>query len=155
MAVFKDKRFTATANWLGGKRTLVGGPDLPDVDVAMPVELGGKDRGVWSPEELLLAACASCYELTVVDLARTRDVPLHALAVAATGHVTRRDDGRLGFIVIEIDVRLVTDGDLVADAGRIAERAKDACIIMLALDVPVHIRVGVEALVPQEVRAAV
>jgi organic hydroperoxide reductase OsmC/OhrA len=155
MAVFKDKRFTATANWLGSERTVVGGPDLPDVDVAMPVELGGKDRGVWSPEELLLAACASCYELTVVDVARSRDVPLHALAVAATGHVTRRDDGRLGFLVIEIDARLVTDGDLIADAGRIAERAKDACIIMLALDVPVHIRVGVEALVPQEIRAAV
>lgn len=149
MAVYKDRRFTATANWLGGDRTLVGGAQLPDVDVATPIELGGDERGAWSPEELLLAACASCYELTVVSAARAHDVPIYAVEVTAAGHVTRRDDGCLGFIVVEIDAKVSTDEDRLADVGLIAERAKDACIVMLALDVPVHIRVAVRALEPQ------
>jgi organic hydroperoxide reductase OsmC/OhrA len=153
MAVYKDKRFTATANWLGGDRTLVGGPELPNVDVATPIELGGVERGVWSPEELLLAACASCYELTIVSAAHAHGVPIFAVEVTAAGHVTRRDDGSLGFIVIEIDAKLSTDGDRLADAGLIAERAKDGCIVMLALDVPVHVRVAVTPLEPQEVTA--
>lgn len=108
---------------------------------------------MWSPEELLLAACASCYELTVVAAARARDVPLYAVEITATGHVTRRDDGRLGFIVIEIDAKLCTDGNRAAEVGLIAERAKDACIVMLALDVPVHTRLKVTPLEPQEVTA--
>ena len=153
MAVYKDRRFSSTAGWVGGTRSLVRGPDLPDVDVATPAELGGHDTGVWSPEELLLAACASCYELTVVGAAHAHDVPLHAAEITATGHVTRRDDGRLGFIVIEIDARLCTDGDRVEEVGLIAERAKDACIVMLALDVPVHIRLAVTPLEPQRATA--
>jgi organic hydroperoxide reductase OsmC/OhrA len=154
MAVFKDKRFTATANWLGGERSLVGGFGLPEVDVATPPELGGQDAGVWSPEQLLLAACASCYELTVVGVARTRGVPLHAVEVGVAGHVTRRDDGRLGFIVIELEVEVVTDSEFVEHAQVVALRAKEACIVTLALDVPVHLRVSVRALEPEEVTAA-
>ena len=154
MAVYKDRRFNATASWVGGKRALVGGIDLPDLDVATPIELGGEDEGLWSPEQLLLAACASCYELTLVSVAHARGVPLHAVEVTATGHVTRQDDGRVGFIVIEIDAKLSTDRSRRGEAGLVAKRAKDVCIVMLALDVPVHIRFAVTALEPQEVTAA-
>jgi organic hydroperoxide reductase OsmC/OhrA len=153
MAVYKDQRFTATADWPGGKRALVGGIDLPTIDVATPVEFGGEDGGVWSPEALLLAACVASYELTVVSAARARGVPLHAVEVTGAGHVTRRDDGRLGFIVIEIDARLSTDGDRIDELGLVAELAKDACIVLLALDVPIHVRVAVGALEPHEVTA--
>lgn len=72
-----------------------------------------------------------------------------AVEVTAAGHVTRRDDGCLGFIVVEIDAKISAEGDRHEDVGLIAERAKDACIVMLALDVPVHTRVAVRALEPE------
>lgn len=145
MAVLKDHRFAATAEWVQGKRGLISARDKPVIDVAVPPELGGPDFDLWSPEELLLAACASCYELTIVAVATKRDIPIHSLEVRSAGHVTRRDDGRLGFVVVELDVELVTSPDRVADAEAAARRAKDVCIVTIALDVPVHLRVTARA----------
>jgi organic hydroperoxide reductase OsmC/OhrA len=64
------------------------------------------------------------------------------------GHVSQRQDGRFGFVAIELDVRLVTDPEDVEAAERAARRAKDACLVSLALDVPVHVNVTVEQLEP-------
>ncbi|MEP7334401.1 MAG: OsmC family protein, partial [Actinomycetota bacterium] len=104
MAVIKDHRFSATADWVQGKRVLVSARDKPELDVAAPPELGGPDVRLWSPEELLLAACASCYELTIVAVAKKDEIPIHSLEVQSAGHLTRRGDGRLGFVVVELDV---------------------------------------------------
>ena len=46
--------------------------------------------GVWSPEDLLVAAVTSCYTVTLVALAERRELPLHTLHVSATGHLTAR-----------------------------------------------------------------
>ncbi len=145
MTVLKDQRFAATADWAGGKRVLVGARDKVTIHVATPPELGGTDHDLWSPEELLLAACASCYELTVAGVAARRGVPIHSIEVRSAGHVTRRDDGRLGFIVIELDVVLGTEPEFVAAAEATARLAKDVCIVTTALDVPVHLTVSAHA----------
>ena len=145
MAVIKDHRFAATAEWVQGKRGLVSARDKPVIDVAVPPELGGTDVDVWSPEELLLAACASCYELTIIAVARKDDIPIRSLEVRSAGHVTRRDDGRLGFVVVEFDVDFVTSPDRISDAEAAARRAKELCIVTISLDVPVHLRVHARA----------
>jgi len=145
MAVLKDHRFAATAEWLHGKHGLIRARDKLPIDVAVPTELGGLDDDVWSPEELLLAACASSYELTIFAVAKKCDIPIHWLEVRSAGHVTRRDDGRLGFIAIELDVEFVTSSERVPDAEAAARRAKDVCIVTTALDVPVHLRVTARA----------
>jgi organic hydroperoxide reductase OsmC/OhrA len=141
MSVFKDFRFNVVADWIEGTRGLVHAGEKPVLDVSTPRELRGEHPDLWSPEELLLAACASCYELTVVAVAEHRQVPLHSLEVRAAGHVTRRSVGRLGFVAIELDVELVTDPDLVAEAEDVAKRAQAVCIVTQALDVPLHVRV--------------
>lgn len=155
MTVFKDHRFAATADWVRDKRGLISARDKPVIDVAVPSELGGTDVDAWSPEELLLAACASCYELTIVAVARKDDIPIYSLEVRSAGHVTRRSDGRLGFVVIELDVELVTSPDRIEDADAAARRAKDVCIVTLALEVPVHLRVNARARAMQLVEAGI
>jgi organic hydroperoxide reductase OsmC/OhrA len=145
VAIFKDHRFSSAADWVEGERVRVSSREKPTIDVVVPPELGGPDAVEWSSEELLLAACASSYELTLLAVAENAEIPIHSLQVRTTGHVTRCADGILGFVVVELDVDLVTSPDRLIHAEAAAMRAKEVCIVTNALDVPVHLRVNARA----------
>jgi hypothetical protein len=83
--------------------------------------------------------------VTLAALLERRAIPIHSLDVSSAGHVTRRDDGRFGFVALELDLYLETDDDRVEEAARAATHAKDACIVTMALDVPVRLGVNVRA----------
>jgi organic hydroperoxide reductase OsmC/OhrA len=153
MSVLKDYRFSVTSTWLEDRRGTVAGRGTPDLDVAIPREFHGEHPDLWSPEELLLAACASSYELTLAAAAEHHELPLESIEISAVGHVTRRIDGRLGCVAIELDVRLATEPDRIAEAEELARRTKDACVVPLALATPLTLRVTVTALVPERTAA--
>jgi organic hydroperoxide reductase OsmC/OhrA len=71
------------------------------------------------------------------------DVPLLGLEVTGTGHVSKRDDGRFGFVAIELDVEFETTPERVELAERAAEVAEERCLVIMALDIPVHLHVEV------------
>jgi hypothetical protein len=71
------------------------------------------------------------------------EVLLHGLHVSGTGHVSKRDDGRFGFVAIELDAELSTPARSVRAAEAVAELAKEKCLVSLALDIPVHVAVRV------------
>ena len=119
-------------------------PGKPPLEVATPPEFKHVIAGFWCPEELLVGAVASCYELTLVAIAERLDVPLLQLTVAATGHVESGRDG-YGFTVIDLDVELETGAAHEAQAHRAAELAERHCIVGRALEVPIHVRVSVTA----------
>jgi uncharacterized OsmC-like protein len=83
--------------------------------------------------------------VTLVAVAERMDVPLRGLAVTGTGHVSRRDDGRFGFVAIELHVKLETTPERVELAERAAEAAEERCLVSMALDIPVHLHVEVAA----------
>ena len=145
MTIVKEHRFPTSVRWLGGRLTRVSAPEKVDLDVAVPPEFRGGIEGTWSPEELLVGATASCYAVTVVALLERLDVPLADLAVDGIGHVTRRADGKLAFVAIEVTARLVTEPECVAAAEAAAREAKEVCLVSLALDVPVHVVAQVSA----------
>jgi organic hydroperoxide reductase OsmC/OhrA len=145
MTIVKEHRFPASVRWLGGRLTRVSAPEKDDLEVAVPPEFRGGIEGVWSPEELLVAATASCYAVTVVALLERLGIPLLDLAVDGVGHVTKRADGKLGFVAIEVTAKLVTEAEAVAPAEAAAREAKEACLVSLALEVPVHVVVRVSA----------
>jgi peroxiredoxin-like protein len=148
MITVKDHKFPVSIHWITGRLTRATVPGKPDLQVATPPEFRGGIAGVWSPEDLLVGAAASCYAVTLVAVAERHDVPLHGLDVRGTGHVTRRDDGRFGFVAIELEVSLETEPGREADARRAAEAAEHGCLVAMALDVPVHASVTVSALEP-------
>ena len=117
-------------------------------------EAAGRDRhaarvqarhpGVWSPEDLVVAAAASCYTVTLLAVAERMRVPVHALRVDGTGELARHD-GRFGFVSIDLHAELETDEAEVAAAERAAADAAEGCIVTAALDVPVRVDVDVRA----------
>jgi len=150
MSITKDFRYRVSVDWEGDRITNVSSPEKPDLTVATPPEFKNGVPGVWSPEDLLVAAVASCYAVTLVAVAEQRCLPLHQLHVSGTGHLTKRDDGRFGFVAIELTAMIGTEPESVEAMTRIAHFAERGCLISLALDAPVHLDVvvkPVEALV--------
>jgi organic hydroperoxide reductase OsmC/OhrA len=141
MSITKDYRYRVGVDWEDGRITTVTSPEKPDLTVATPPEFKNGVPGVWSPEDLLVASVASCFAVTLVAVAERRELPLHELQVSGTGHLTARDDGRFGFVAIELTARIKTDALTLAGMERAAKHAERGCLVSMALDVPVHVEV--------------
>ena len=139
MSISKDFRYKVAVDWEGDRITNVTSPDKPELTVATPPEFKNGVPGVWSPEDLLVASVASCFAVTLVAVAERRELPLHALHVSGTGHLSARDDGRFGFVAIELTATITTDEQVLQAMERAAKHAGRACLVSMALDVPVHV----------------
>ena len=144
MSVTKDFRFKVGVAWEGGRMTAVSSPEKPELSVATPPEFKNGVAGVWSPEDLLVASVASCYTVTLAAVAERRELPISDLHVSGTGHLTARDDGRFGFVAIELTVAIRTEADAIEAVKRAAMHAERACLVSMALEVPVHVEVVVQ-----------
>ena len=61
MSITKDFRYKVGVAWEGGRMTSVSSPEKPELSVATPPEFKNGVHGVWSPEDFLVAAAASCF----------------------------------------------------------------------------------------------
>ena len=138
MTISKDFRFPVSVTWQGGQLASATAPDVEEIDVAVPPEFNGPGRR-WSPEQLLVAATAGCFAVTFAAVAERRGIPIGSLTVSGTGHVAHRDDGRMGFVAVELTPRIQTEPEFVAAAEHAAHTVDKACLVTDALDVPVHV----------------
>lgn len=145
MSVVKAFKFPVSVHWYGGRLTRASAEGKRDLEIATPPEFRGGMAGVWTPEDLLVASAAACYAVTLAAVAERRNVRLHGLDVHGTGHVTKRDDGRFGFVAIDLGVSLETAPDTVQAAKDAAALAKEICLVSMALEVPVHVELAVRA----------
>jgi organic hydroperoxide reductase OsmC/OhrA len=119
----------------------------PPLGVATPPEFKGTHPEVWSPEDLLVGATASCYAVTLVAVAERSGVPLHGLTVDGVGRMGFAE-GKLAFLGIDLKVGFATDAALVEEAEKAALRAEQGCFVSVALSVPVEVELRIEALEP-------
>jgi organic hydroperoxide reductase OsmC/OhrA len=152
MTVLKDHRFPVAVHWAGGRLTHVFATGKPDLEVATPPEFRGGIPGVWSSEDLLVASAATCFAVTLAAEAERRQIPLRGLAVQGTGHVSKRADGRFGFVAVELDVELDTDPPWEGAAAAAARAVERHCLISDALALPVHATTRVRTPAPLAVR---
>jgi organic hydroperoxide reductase OsmC/OhrA len=145
MAIFKDYSFSVAAVPRRHGPIRLVAADKPALEVATPVEFRNGLPGYWSPEDMLVAATASCYALTFRALARRRGVPFDDLEVMGNGHVTRRADGRFGFVVVELQVTVTADEEQVEAVTQLAHDAQRGCIVGRALEIPVELELDVRA----------
>lgn len=148
MSVMKERQYPVSVRWRGGRLASAESDGKGRLSLATPPEFRGGLAGYWSPEDLLVAATASCFVLTLAAVAERREAPLLDATVTATGHMSRRNEGRLGFTVIEVDAVLETvpGGEQAVRAA--AAAAEERCLITRALDVPVHVAVDVTTVAP-------
>ena len=127
---------------------MIDARDKESLEVATPPEFRGGLPGYWSPEDLLVAATASCFAVTLAAVAERHGAPLIDATISATGHMSRCDDGSFGFTVIEVDAALETVPGNEEKVRAAAKAAEQRCLISQALDVSVHVAVTVNAVTP-------
>lgn len=143
----KEHAFPVEVDWLRERtvRAAIGGK--PGVVVATPAQFHrGADPSVWSPEDMLVGAAATCLAVTIAGAAERDALSLEQLSVHAAGVVGRRDDGRYGFIRIEQRVRVVVAEGEEERARAIVERSEASCLVRVSLDVEVETATEVLAL---------
>jgi len=146
MSTLKDFRFSVEASRLPRRRVRLTSDGKAPLEAAIPQEFRGGTPGMWSPEDLLVASVASCYVITFESVAAQRHLTVHRLSVEGVGHVTRRAEGRVGFVVIELRVEVTVDAECTQQAEHVARAAKQRCLIGHALEVPIELELVVQAL---------
>jgi organic hydroperoxide reductase OsmC/OhrA len=148
MSIVKSHRYPVSVRWLEGRLTELTATGRPDLEVATPPEFKGGIPGVWSPEDLFVGSVASCYTVTLLALAERAGIELESLEVDGVGHLERMADGRLGFVSIELLVRVEVDPEYAGPAEREARRAKDVCLIGIAVETPIQLELEVVSPTP-------
>jgi organic hydroperoxide reductase OsmC/OhrA len=133
----KEFHFPLVVDWQGGRRVRARVEGKPAIEIAPPLVFRGDDPTVWSPEDFLVAAAASCLGITFTGLAQRAGLDYRQLTVAADGVCGQRPDGRFGFIRLSLDLELETPAD-PAEARGLAERAAATCLVAASLDLPVE-----------------
>jgi uncharacterized OsmC-like protein len=121
MSLFKTVRLTASA------RVEDGCTIVEEVRRAGPQ---------WRGAELLVAAVAADYATELTSAAQRLGIPVEAVQVEASGHLTARRDDRYGLVAIELDAVVLGCAEECDRIPLAAEVALDRCIVAGALDVP-------------------
>ena len=105
------------------------------IEYGVPVSTGGK-AGRSNPEELLLAAAASCFSITLALLLEKKRLPATIIEMEASGAIIRQPDRTLKFAEIVLRPRLKADGWTVEQrkiALDLAHKADAYCLVSNAL----------------------
>ncbi len=140
----KEFVFPLTVEWLGGRRVAARVEGKPSVTIAPPIVFRGDDPSIWSPEDLLVGAAASCLAVTFTGLAEREGLVYTGLEVDGSGVCSTRNDGRFGFTRLQL--RLVIETTEPDDRARtLAEKAEATCLVSASLDLPVETLIEVRA----------
>ncbi|HSC91955.1 MAG TPA: OsmC family protein [Gaiellaceae bacterium] len=145
MSRFKEFRFPVAVRWAGGKRVAASVAGKPALEVATPPEFRSEIEGVWSPEDALVAAAATCYAVTLVAVCERAGVPLRDQSVDAVGVMGGREDGTFGFTAIELAATIETEPGHEGAMRAAAEQAESGCFVSQALSIPVRLALDVRA----------
>jgi organic hydroperoxide reductase OsmC/OhrA len=139
----KEFVFPLTVEWLGGRRVAARVEGKQSVTIAPPIVFRGDDPSIWSPEDLLVGAAASCLAVTFTGLAEREGLVYTGLEVGGSGVCGTRNDGRFGFTRVQLRLVIETDSDDRARA--LAEKAEATCLVSASLDLPVKTLIEVRA----------
>jgi len=130
--------YRVTAWWTYGRTGLAKSESSPNaIHFTAPAEFGGLE-GRWTPEELLLAAVASCFTTTLRTIAGNAQIDLTDLEVEAHGTVRKAGTGYMfSEIVLRPKVRIANFAARERTLD-LLNKAETLCLVSRALDVPVN-----------------
>ena len=142
----KEHAFPVAVEWEGARTVRVRIPGKDPLAVATPPAFHQQaDPRVWSPEDLVSGAAATCLAVTIAGAAERDELVLDELWVHATGIVGIRADGRYGFKKMEQRVRVAVAAQDEERARRIVEQAESTCLVAASLDFEVETTIEVLA----------
>jgi organic hydroperoxide reductase OsmC/OhrA len=124
--------YIVAASAEGKNNVVIAAEGLPDIESAGPPQFGGPG-GVWSPEELLVAAVADCFILSFRAIARTARLEWSTLECRVDGALDKIDKFTqfTGFTVHA--TLTIPDEKDRRKAGVILEKADKYCLVSNSL----------------------
>jgi len=127
-----DKAYNCrvVAWWTAGRTGLAKCESAPNtIHFTAPPQFGGLD-GRWTPEELLLAALASCFTTTFKVVAESSNFEYTDLEVATEGLVSKTESG-YGFSEIVLRPTLTIPGEEKKErALDLLQKARNLCLVL-------------------------
>ena len=125
---YKSFEYQTSTVWKSDRRGCIASDGKPDLDVASPPEFKGV-AGVWTPEDLFVAAIDICQMTTFLALAARADVQLVSYRSAAHGHL-EFDGGGYRFTKVTLKPKItVTGGTERTAVERIVNEAHIQCLV--------------------------
>lgn len=143
--------YRAVARWPSGQAGLVNTESSPEViRFSAPQQFGGPG-GDWTPEDLLLAALASCFAITFRAIAGHSKFEYTGLQVEVEGTVGKAESG-YSFSAIVFRPTLTIHDEAQRDrALTLLQKAKTACLVSKALATSPCLEARVDVAVPSSV----
>jgi organic hydroperoxide reductase OsmC/OhrA len=115
--------------WHKGGEGSLSADGLVPIDIGAPPEFEGR-AGVWSPEQLFVAALNSCYMLTFLAVARFSKIEVIGFSSTAMGKLEKTAGGpyQISEIVVKPRITIASADDL-ARMPRVLEKAKENCFV--------------------------
>jgi len=125
---YKSFEYQTSTVWKSDRRGCIASDGKPDLDVASPPEFKGV-AGVWTPEDLFVAAIDICQMTTFLAFAARADVQLVSYRSAAHGHL-EFDGGGYRFTKVTLKPKItVTGGTERTAVERIVNEAHIQCLV--------------------------
>lgn len=124
--------------WQNKLRGLAATGNLKPIVVSSPPELGG-ESGLWTPEQLLLAAAESCLMSAFLSVAKKDHLPICSYSSSALARLDHVERQGLRFTKLRIRPVVEVGAQDRERAGRVMELAKNNCFVTNALNFAVEI----------------
>jgi organic hydroperoxide reductase OsmC/OhrA len=136
---YKSFRYNTTLEWVGGKAGNLASDGKPQFRVASPPEFKGEE-GVWSPEDLFVAAVNICTMTTFLAFASRKELQLVSYASGAEGLLEFAEGNyRFTQVVLQPRIKLKYKRDLDR-ARELLESAHHKCLIVNSITSEVRIQ---------------
>jgi len=137
-------RYTNSVSWEGEKKGLIAAPDRPPVEIATPPDFGGHE-GIWTPEDLFLAAVNSCIMTTFLYYCGKADFELEGYDSTVEGIVELTAEG-LAFTRVMVRPQIVVASESARDqATRAIRSAEKRCLISNSVSSQIAVEPHIEA----------
>jgi len=140
--------YTSHLTWEGGKRGVLSNDKVPRLTVATPPEFRGPE-GLWSPEQLFVAAANACVMTTLLAIAEKSRLTIRSYSSTATGKLEKVEAEEMGIheegglqiteIVIRPRLTVANEGDL-GKAEKVLAKAEEQCLISRSLKCQVTVK---------------
>ena len=126
----KHKTFTyhTRVKWTGGRAGMLASEGKPDMKVASPPEFRG-EAGVWTPEDLFLAAVETCTLMTFAAFSERMKIPVVSYESSAEGLLEFVDGGYQFTRIVLRPIVKVGSADAVEQARKTLDDAHHACLV--------------------------
>jgi len=124
----KSFAYHTRVNWLENRAGTLASPDKPSFRVASPPEFKG-EAGVWTPEDLFVAAVEACTMTTFIAFALRLKIPFVSYESSAEG-LLEFTNGGYSFTKVIVRPKVVVETEeAVEQTRKTMEDANHSCLI--------------------------